>query len=179
MAAVTSLLSSAFVCPLEVLFLETGHFLNVATQIESRFLSIANDGSCDWTPTADALAAVFMMLLAYDLCRSLLAALLKPAYARNKIRAWGDSLATWPEKRGLFICSADRPGRRKGVRFAESGRCEVKVQQMPFSHRSGGPLPSQRAPTLIAGAENTRGLTFIRANTSQQARGPQHAQSMP
>lgn len=25
--------------------------------------------------------------------------LLKPAYADNKIRAWGDSLATWPEKR--------------------------------------------------------------------------------
>lgn len=126
-------------CSLEVLFLETGHFLNVATEIESRFLSITNDGSCDWTLTADALAAVFMMLLAYDLCRSLLAPLLKPAYARNKIRAWGDSLATWPEKRGLFICSADRPDRRKGVRLQRVGGVRSKCNRCPSVTAQAGP----------------------------------------
>lgn len=102
--------------------------------------------------------------------------LLKPAYADNKIRAWGGSLATWPKKRWLFVCAADRPGQRKGS-STESG-CEVKGQQMPFSHRTGVPITPQRAPALIASAENTRRLTFILANTSQQARGPQHAQLM-
>lgn len=80
--------------------------------------------------------------------------LLKPAYAGNKIRAWGDSLATWSKKRWLFICAADRPDQGKGS-SAESG-CEVKGHQMPFSQRTGGPMTLQRAPALIAGAENTR-----------------------
>lgn len=104
--------------------------------------------------------------------------LLKPAYADNKIRAWGDSLATWPKKRWLFICAADRPVQGEGS-TAESG-CEVKGQQMPVTHHTACvPKTSQRAPAVSAGAENTRGLIFILANTLQQARGPQRAQIMP
>lgn len=87
--------------------------------------------------------------------------LLKPAYADNKIRAWGDSLATWPKKHWLFICAADQPDQGKGF-SAESGR-EVKGQQLPFSHRTGVSIKPRRAPALIAGAENTRVLTFILA----------------
>lgn len=88
--------------------------------------------------------------------------LLKPAYADNKIRAWGDSLATWPKKRWLFICAADRPEQGKGS-GAESG-CEVKGQRLPFSQCTDVSIKPQCAPALIAVAENTRVLTFILTN---------------
>lgn len=137
-------------------------------------LSITNDGCCDWFPNQKRLppfSNASWLVSISSRC------LLKPAYADNKIRAWGDSLATWPKKRWLFVCAAHRPDQGKGS-GAGSGR-EVKGQRMPFSHRTGVPITSQRGPALITSAENTRGLTFILANTSQPARGPQHAQLMP
>lgn len=89
-----------------------------------------------------------MMLLAYDSCRSLLAPLLKPAYADNKIRAWGDSLATWPKKRRLFICCRSTwPG--KGVQGGE-WVCGQRFQRCPSVTAPGASINPTRAPALIA-----------------------------
>lgn len=169
--AVTTLVSSVFVCPPEILFLENIYLLKNDVERKLRFypsgmmaIAIGSLNQKHLPPFYDASWLVSIS------SRSLL----KPAYADNKIRAWGDSLATWPKKRWLFVCAALDQGKESG---AGSG-CEVKGQQTPFSHRTGVTITSQRGPALITSAEITT-LTFILVKTLQEARGPQHAQLMP